>query len=487
METRIAALARLSLRFYNYCGGHFLPAHFRSAGGDNISSKVRRFVRTRRVGSDLQRDAYHRRCPPSVGREDAVRGEWAERPPERRPMKALTGLRFFAALLVVVSHFPLIIPINWFQVSLVRQGAAGVTIFFVLSGFVLTYNYADAFRASTAGTLAFIRARMARIWPINIVSLVIATLLSLWWGTSSSAATWVANLLMLQALVPTKAMVLSWNPPAWSISCELIFYCSFPLFCWVLGRVRCASRFLQLGVAFFAIEVVLFCVVAVAVDQSLHQSGRSALEIWSTMDRIKLFPGLRIWEFLLGCLIGLVFLHARAGNDGWWRVLDRRHARDAMLAASALGLLALFVLPLAVDLPERGLLALLMTVGQYLLYTPLAVLVVTALAWGPTTINPLLEQRWVLRFGEASYSFYMLQFSAFLIATAIAGGAPLSVTPGWWLSAATILVLALVSLATARWIELPARQFLRGAAIRSSCSNAIAAGSCSGEGRARSS
>ena len=359
METRIAALARLSLRFYNYCGGHFLPAHFRSAGGDNISSKVRRLVRNRRGGGDLQRDAYHRRCPPSDRREDAVRGEWAERPPERRPMKALTGLRFFAALLVVVSHFPQIIPIDWFQVSLVRQGAAGVTIFFVLSGFVLTYNYADAFRTSTTGTLAFIRARIARIWPINIVSLVIATLLSLWWGTSSSAATWVVNLLMLQALVPTKAMVLSWNPPAWSVSCELIFYCSFPIFGWVLGRVRCASRLLQLGVAFFAIEVVLFCVVAVAVDQSLHQSGRSALEIWSTMDRIKLFPGLRIWEFLLGCLIGLVFLHARAGNDGWWRVLDRRHARDAMLAASALGLLALFVLPLAVDLPERGLLALL--------------------------------------------------------------------------------------------------------------------------------
>ena len=55
--------------------------------------------------------------------------------------------------------------------------------------------------------------------PINIVSLVIATLLSLW-GTSSSAATWVVNLLMLRALVPTKAMVLSWNPPAWSVSCE---------------------------------------------------------------------------------------------------------------------------------------------------------------------------------------------------------------------------------------------------------------------------
>ena len=380
------------------------------------------------------------------------------RSPERRPIEAVTGLRFFAALLVVVSHFPQIIPIDRCQVTLGHQGAAGVTIFFVISGFVLTYNYADAFRTSTAGTLAFMRSRIARIWPINIVSLAIITLILLWWANPSSAATWVVNLLMLQALVPTKAMLLSWNPPAWSVSCELIFYCLFPFFCGVLGRIRPASRLLQLGVAFFAIEVLLFCVMAVAVDQLLHQSGKSAQEISWTIDRIKCFPALRIWEFFLGCLMGLVFLHARAGNDGWWRVLDRRHARDAMLAASALGLLALLVLPLAVDLPERGLLAHLTTVGLYVVYTPLAVLIVTAVAWGPTTINPLLERRWVLRLGEASYSFYMLQWGALLIATVIAGG-----TPGWWLSAAAILVLAFVSLASARWIESPIRRFLRGA------------------------
>ena len=87
------------------------------------------------------------------------------RSPERRSIEALTGLRFFAALIVVVSHFPQIIPIERFQVPLERQGAAGVTIFFVLSGFVLAYNYADTFRTSTAGTLAFMRARIARIWP----------------------------------------------------------------------------------------------------------------------------------------------------------------------------------------------------------------------------------------------------------------------------------------------------------------------------------
>ena len=156
------------------------------------------------------------------------------------------------------------------------------------------------------------------------------------------------------------------------------------------------------------------------------------------------------------------------------RLLDERvasrHAveRAEIIAGILAAVLALLVLPVAVDLPERGLLAQLTTVGRYVLYTPLAVLTVTAVAWGPTIISPLLEQRWVLRMGEASYSFYMLQWNALLIATVIAGGTPgwfLPVLPGWWLSVAAILVLAFVSLASMRWIEAPARRFLRGAPV----------------------
>ncbi|MFM9846783.1 MAG: acyltransferase family protein [Hyphomicrobiaceae bacterium] len=378
--------------------------------------------------------------------------------PQRRPIEALTGLRFFAALIVAVSHFPQVIPIDRLQVPLTEQGAAGVTIFFVLSGFVLTYNYADTFRTSTAGAVTFMRARIARIWPINVVALAIVTPLTIWWATTPSPTSWVANLLMLQALVPSVGMH-SWNPPAWSVSCELILYCSFPFFfCWVLGRVRSASRLLQLAVALFAAEVLCFCVVAVAADHLLHQSGKRAEEITWILGRIKFFPGLRIWEFFIGCVMGLALLHARAGGDGWWRVLSRRRVRDAMLTASALGLLVLLLLPSVVVLPERGLLAHLTRAGLYVLYTPLAVLLVTAIGWGPTAVNPLLEQRWALRLGEASYSFYMLQWSVLLVVTEIAGG-----TPGWWLSVAAIVVLAFISLASARWIEVPTRRFLRGA------------------------
>src|SRR5437773_5085368 len=64
-------------------------------------------------------------------------------------LSSLTGIRFYAALLVYVYHVVLTIPgVNALSVSSLFSNAAdvGVSFFFILSGFILTYNYADVFR-----------------------------------------------------------------------------------------------------------------------------------------------------------------------------------------------------------------------------------------------------------------------------------------------------------------------------------------------------
>ncbi len=68
----------------------------------------------------------------------AIRGE----------IKALTGLRFIAALWVVLFHFrPMLTDVSpEFRENLapvLNCGAQGVDLFFILSGFVLTWNYLD--------------------------------------------------------------------------------------------------------------------------------------------------------------------------------------------------------------------------------------------------------------------------------------------------------------------------------------------------------
>ena len=84
----------------------------------------------------------------------------------RDRLPSLTGLRFWAALLVVLYHLsrsvgplPVISDVAWY-------GRSGVTFFFVLSGFVLTWTYFD----QRPKLSTFWWRRFARIWPALAVS-----------------------------------------------------------------------------------------------------------------------------------------------------------------------------------------------------------------------------------------------------------------------------------------------------------------------------
>ena len=93
-------------------------------------------------------------------------------------IKALSGLRIVAAVWVVLFHFrPLLASgVAGLQVSalapVINGGAQGVDLFFILSGFVLTWNYLDRMGESwsTRATLHFLWLRLARVWPVYLVT-----------------------------------------------------------------------------------------------------------------------------------------------------------------------------------------------------------------------------------------------------------------------------------------------------------------------------
>ena len=98
-------------------------------------------------------------------------------------IRALTGVRFFAALWVVVYHstrhnFPFLYSHHHDAVvavsPLVIAGVRGVDLFFILSGFVLALNYMDQLgtRVRLRPTLRFLWLRLARIWPLYMLVIV---------------------------------------------------------------------------------------------------------------------------------------------------------------------------------------------------------------------------------------------------------------------------------------------------------------------------
>ena len=197
----------------------------------------------------------------------------------RRPdIPVLTTLRFPAAFAIVLFHFLVYTPCpRW-----VWEGfGAGVSFFYVLSGFILYYNYADL---SDRGF--FWVARFARIWPVHLVCLaMVFGLLPFSWldGHASWPTTLPANILLLHAWLPYQGSVLSYNGVSWSLSVEAFFYLCFP---WLLARMKARGPApLLIGSFLLGFVIVLLSTLFLP---------RQAAFVWPFN------PATRLFEFVLG-------------------------------------------------------------------------------------------------------------------------------------------------------------------------------------------
>lgn len=147
--------------------------------------------------------------------------------PERRPdIPALTSLRFFAAAAIFVFHsagyfgFPQCFAIVGTACQSVALGQA-VSLFFVLSGFILAYNYPDL---AAGGRARFLWARFARLWPAHVASLLLFLAVI---RPPLDPFGLAANVAMVHAWIPVARFYFAGNPVSWSISTEFFFYLAF--------------------------------------------------------------------------------------------------------------------------------------------------------------------------------------------------------------------------------------------------------------------
>ena len=146
-----------------------------------------------------------------------------------KDIKALTGVRFFAALWVVLFHFSaeldlisIVKPFKWF----LDLGHLAVPMFFILSGFILSHNYFP--RYSLKDHAEFIYLRFARLWPVHVASVFA---LMVYMGIIVVHSGHIEDSNSFQVLPFELTMVrnwlskdLVWNYPAWSIHVEWFAY-----------------------------------------------------------------------------------------------------------------------------------------------------------------------------------------------------------------------------------------------------------------------
>jgi peptidoglycan/LPS O-acetylase OafA/YrhL len=149
----------------------------------------------------------------------------------RKParLNALTGLRCFAAINIVLFHFS---NPQWFGflAPVVDAGFVSVSYFILLSGFILAYNYNARARAGELNRVRFWKARFTRIYPIYLLGLLLGLYsLGREYRSHTHGIFWVGMALtplLLQGWIPAIATFI--NTPAWTMSAEAFYYAIFP-------------------------------------------------------------------------------------------------------------------------------------------------------------------------------------------------------------------------------------------------------------------
>ena len=223
-----------------------------------------------------------------------------------REIRALTGLRGIAALYVVVFHYLGKLPFSNPITTLFAHGYLAVDFFLILSGFVMTLNYAPAFKLdfSFATYLAFLWRRIARIYPLYIVMTIVSALF--FYNGVYRLASFERSLTAV--LVFNAGMVQSWglssslDAPAWSISAEWAAYLLFPAFlilCLHKGRITAITTAL---LCIFLLTILCFIPRSWGFPVELGRAhNNDALldhsEAWMALPLLRCLP-----EFALGVL-----------------------------------------------------------------------------------------------------------------------------------------------------------------------------------------
>jgi hypothetical protein len=334
----------------------------------------------------------------------------------------------------------------------------GMSAFFVLSGFVIHYNYIEAFKTLPYAQAAryFFAARFARLYPLYALAIVLNVLYSssAIFGDRPGAA--LAYLTMTASWFNLEQLV---YPPAWSISTEWYFYFVFALIAPIVWRAR-VNIFWLLS-ALLAVPAMLLFIYShrsalYPVLNALFwhdQSASAAPDYWFWYYA----PYVRFGEFLIGMLASSVYL----GSRGKF-ALGRRAIQALELAALGWCLSVIFIGGSYSRAPLGPL-------SSNFAFAPALVVVVLLSGREHSLLGGLLCSRVLMLAGDISYSVYIFQWWAKITMNGFFVE-PESSFYGYYTVVSKIIAIAFVSTLMAygsyHLFEWPTRRWLRSVLIK---------------------
>ena len=338
--------------------------------------------------------------------------------------------------------------------NFLSAGPWSVSLFFILSGFILFYNYGNS-GPRPGSARKFWIARFARIYPVYLLGLLVIApfVLHDWYasevyGLHHAVVGGALAVSLLQSWVPKYATF--WNGPGWSMSVEAFFYALFPLLMLPLRRVAGTGKLVAVIIGCWALSIIKTPGIwFIALHWSVWMHGRFHTSLVTAVTDYG--PLSRLPEFVAGMALGRLML-LRGGPA-------LRGAKLAMLTLTAAGTCLIFA-ALGNHCPWC------FSVAGGL--TPLFALVIWSLTVEESFVAKLLAWSPLVFLGEVSYSIYIIHLPLahwFGVAVNHITHRPDSDTfldiPNYFVLAIFLPVLLGLCSLIYTFFEIPARDFIR--------------------------
>lgn len=356
-----------------------------------------------------------------------------------RYLGKLASLRFFAALLVVLFHlrvfvYPQADLISSAYSAMFSYGHAGVCIFFVLSGFVISYAN-DNWR----GWRQYVIGRFSRIYPLHWIVLfivagysVVALFASAGWGLPAWKLL-LTNMALLQAWVPNGHYYFSLDVVSWSLSVEIFFY-----LCFLLLRRFKDEYLLVLSVLSYAALLIL----------AFELQGMRPITLYWV---IYINPLARLPEFLVGMTIYRFYKKGK---------LPEIHLDFVVILSGLVACLAMVYLAPLYQMHHIGI-----RFRDSLTYSiiPLPFAVLMLLSLLGRSSSQYMQNRFLALLGEASFSLYLIHRPIIdYVYMVVAENPDVAEWMRWTLISALLPLLIAASVLIYKFIEVPMTKALKG-------------------------
>jgi peptidoglycan/LPS O-acetylase OafA/YrhL len=391
---------------------------------------------------------------------------------KRADLPALTGLRFVAAASIVFHHmWPVIVKLNPgvpFAFPIGQLALLGMSLFFVMSGFIIHYNYSDSVQ-SVRGLYAFGVARFSRLYPLLFVVIAydLVTGNYFLYQPQEQANYLLALPYMLTAtqswfygFVGNHPIAFPYNYSnvTWSISTEFFLYLTYPVICLVAMRRSTARSAIIKAVVIVLVSGTLLALMQrrpefldhfAATRLGVVENPKSSpLEIFSDWFRY-VAPYPRVLEFLTGCAIAQAHIALTRFE------ISRR---ERMIARAVLGVAVAYAFLFLLRNEFLSLRAArnVWTVG---LLPSISIVIFCCARYGIKA----LSYAPIVALGEASYSMYLLHLIIIDKSAPTVFLDPSPATIAILIGRMLIILPAIVvlSLGMHRYFEVPAQRWLR--------------------------